>query len=146
MPGVRIGYAAVPNCADGADELGHALEIAQRVLGANNASTIAELIVERSLHSTIDLSFYYRNAKDLYRIVTEAGFEAIVPQGAFYLWFKSPVEDEMEFVEAAKEEGILIVPGRSFASPGWVRASFCGSHKMILRSEEAFKRLGAKYR
>ena len=145
MPGVRIGYAAVPKCADGAEELAHALEIAQRVLGANNASTIAELIVERSLHSTIDLSFYYRNAKDLYRIVTEAGFEAIVPQGAFYLWFKSPVEDENEFVQAAKEEGILIVPGKSFASPGWVRASFCGSHKMILRSEEAFKRLGKKY-
>ena len=79
------------------------------------------------------------------RIFTGAGFEAIVPQGAFYLWFKSPVEDENEFVQAAKEEGILIVPGKSFASPGWVRASFCGSHKMILRSEEAFKRLGKKY-
>ena len=146
MPGVRVGYAAVPRKAEGSVELREALVAAGRVLGANNATTIGELIVERSLKSTIDLSFYYRNAKDLYRIVTEAGFTAIQPQGAFYLWFKSPVEDEMEFVQAAKEEGILIVPGRSFAAPGWVRASFCGSHKMILRSEEAFKRLGAKYR
>ena len=145
MPGARIGYAAVPRNASGAQELQEALIVACRVLGANNASTLAEIIVERSLKSTIDLSFYYRNARDLYRIVTEAGFEAILPQGAFYLWFKSPVEDEMEFVQAAKEEGLLIVPGRSFAAPGWVRASFCGSHKMILRSEEAFKAVGKKY-
>ena len=145
MPGVRIGYAAVPRKADGAEELQAALVIACRVLGANNASTIAEILVERSLKSTIDLSFYYRNAKDLYRIVTESGFEAILPQGAFYLWFKSPVENEYELIEAAKEEGILIVPGSSFAAPGWVRASFCGSHKMIMRSEEAFKRLGKRF-
>ncbi len=145
LPGVRAGYAAVPRKAEGSKELSEALVAACRVLGANNCSTLAEIIVERSLHATIDLSFYYRNAKDLYRIVTESGFTAIQPQGAFYLWFKSPVEDEMEFVNAAKEEGILIVPGKSFASPGWVRASFCGSHKMIMRSEEAFHRLGKKY-
>ena len=145
MPGARIGYAAVPRKASGSEELREALVASCRVLGANNASTLAEIIVERSLKSTIDLSFYYRNAKDLYRIVTEAGFEAILPQGAFYLWFKSPVENEMEFIEAAKEEGLLLVPGRSFCSPGWVRASFCGSHKMILRSEEAFKKVGKKY-
>lgn len=145
MPGVRVGYVAVPRKAEGSVELREALVAACRVLGANNCTTIGELIVEKSLKSTIDLSFYYRNAKDLYRIVTESGFEAIVPQGAFYLWFKSPVENELEFVEAAKEEGILIVPGRSFAAPGWVRASFCGSHKMMMRSEEAFHRLGKKY-
>lgn len=145
MPGVRIGYAAVPRRAEGSEELKEALVISSRVLGANNASTIAELIVERSLKARVDLSFFYRNARDLYRIVTEAGFEAVKPQGAFYLWFKSPVENEYEFVEDAKKEGILIVPGSSFGCPGWVRASFCGSHKMILRSEEAFKRLGKKY-
>lgn len=145
MPGVRIGYVAVPRKAEGAQELQEALVVAGRVLGANNASTIAELIVERCLKARADLSYYEKNAKDLYDIVSGAGFECIMPQGAFYLWFRSPVDDEREFVKAAKEERILIVPGRSFASTEWVRASFCISNDTIQRSAESFANLGKKY-
>lgn len=145
MPGVRIGYVAVPRGAEGAEELQEALIVAGRVLGANNASTIAELIVERCMKARADIGYYERNAKDLYDIVSGAGFDCIVPQGAFYLWFKSPVPDERELVSAAKEERILIVPGRSFAAPGWVRASFCISHTTIMNSAESFKKLGERY-
>ena len=145
MPGVRIGYVAVPRAAEGAEELQEALIVAGRVLGANNASTIAELIVERCLKARADIGYYERNAKDLYDIVSGSGFDCIVPQGAFYLWFKSPVPDERELVSAAKEERILIVPGRSFAAPGWVRASFCISHTTIMNSAESFKKLGERY-
>ena len=145
MPGVRIGYVAVPRKADGSEELSEALIVAGRVLGANNASTIAELIVERCIKARADIGYYERNAKDLYDIVSGAGFECIVPQGAFYLWFKSPVEDERELVKAAKEERILIVPGRSFSGPGWVRASFCIAHTTIMNSEDSFKKLGERY-
>ncbi len=145
MPGDRIGYVAVPRCAEGSEELREALVVANRVLGGTNAPNIPSLIVERAIKARADIGYYEKNAKDLYEIVSGAGFECIVPQGAFYLWFKSPVADEKELVAAAKEERILIVPGSSFASPGWVRASFCIANETILRSKESFDKLGKKY-
>ena len=92
-----------------------------------------------------DIPYYEKNAKDLYKIVTDAGFDALVPQGAFYLWIKSPVADEKELVAAAKEERILMVPGSAFACPGYVRLSFCISNETIQRSAESFANLGKKY-
>ena len=145
MPGDRIGYVAVPKCAEGHDELAAALVVAGRVLGGTNAPTIQELIVERCLKCRSDLDYYKQNAKDLYEIVTTAGLECIYPQGAFYMWIKSPVPNEYEFVNAAKEERILITPGSAFAGPGWVRASFCGSNEMIHRSRESWLNLGKKF-
>ena len=85
------------------------------------------------------------NAKDIYEIVTEAGLEALYPQGAFYMWIKSPVPNEQEFVQAAKEERILITPGSAFNGPGWVRASFCGKNSTIQRSKESWMNLGRKF-
>lgn len=145
MPGDRIGYVAVPRKAEGSEDLRAALVVANRVLGGTNAPNIPQLIVERCLKARSDLGYYEKNAKDLYEIVSGAGFECIVPQGAFYLWFKSPVADEKEFVAAAKDERILIVPGSAFASPGWVRASFCIANETIQRSKESFDNLGKKY-
>lgn len=145
MPGDRIGYVAVPKCAEGHKELSEALVVACRVLGGTNAPTIQELIVERCLKCRSDLDYYKRNAKDLYEIVTGAGLEALYPQGAFYMWIKSPVENEIEFVNAAKEERILITPGSAFHGPGWVRASFCGSNEMIHRSKDSWYKLGEKF-
>jgi len=145
MPGDRVGYIAVPPRAEGADELCGALVVACRVLGGTNAPSIPELIVERCMDARVDLDYYKKNAKLLYEIVTEAGFTAIVPQGAFYLWFKSPEEDESKVVQAAKDERILIVPGSAFAGPGWLRASYCIATETIERSRESFMNLGKKY-
>ena len=74
-----------------------------------------------------------------------SGLDCIYPQGAFYMWIKSPVENEMEFVNAAKEERILITPGSAFHGPGWVRASFCGKNETIMNSRESWLRLGEKF-
>ena len=145
MPGDRIGYVAVPKCAEGHDELIQALVIAGRILGGTNGPSIQELIVERCLKSRSDLNYYKQNAHDLYEIVTGAGFECIYPQGAFYMWIKSPVPDEFEFVNAAKEEGILITPGSGFDGPGWARAAFCGKNDMIHRSKESWYKVGRKF-
>ena len=145
MPGDRIGYVAVPKCAEGHYELSQALVVACRVLGGTNAPTIQELIVERCLKARSDLDYYRRNAQDLYKIVTGAGLEALYPQGAFYMWIKSPVENELDFVAASKEERILITPGRAFAGPGWVRASFCGKNETIQRSKESWEKLGKRF-
>ena len=145
MPGDRIGYVAVPKCAEGHEELCAALVVACRVLGGTNAPTIQELIVERCLKARSDLDYYKKNASDLYEIVTGAGFECIYPQGAFYMWIKSPVPNEYDFVTAAKNERILITPGSAFAGPGWVRASFCGKNEMIQRSRESWMNLGRSF-
>jgi aspartate aminotransferase len=76
----------------------------------------------------------------------EAGFTCVPPEGAFYLWVKSPVEDEREFAKAAKEEEqILIVQGRSFGCPGWVRIAYCVSYETIEHSLPGFRRLAEKY-
>ncbi len=146
MPGDRIGYVAVPKCAEGHDELAAALVVAGRVLGGTNAPTIQELIVERCLKARSDLDYYRKNARDLYDIVTGAGFECIYPQGAFYMWIKSPAANEMEFVNAAKEERILITPGSAFNGPGWVRASFSIANETIQRSRDSWNNLGKKFK
>lgn len=145
MPGDRIGYIAVCPRSDNAVEMYDALVVANRVCGITNGPNIPQLIVEKCIDARVDLDYYKKNAAELYRIVTEAGFTAVYPKGAFYLWIKSPVPDESEVIEAAKKERILIVSGSSFASPGWLRATFCISHDTILRSEESWKALGKKY-
>ena len=101
-----------------------------------------QLVVERCMDAQVDIPYYEKNAKDLYKIVTDAGFDALVPQGAFYLWIKSPVADEKELVAAAKEERILMVPGSAFACPGYVRLSFCISNETIQRSAESLRKSG----
>ena len=145
MPGDRIGYVAINPTSDNDEEFIAAAIVANRVCGDTNAPTIMQLIVEKCIKARSDLDYYKQNAADLYRIVTEAGFEAIYPKGAFYLWIKSPVADEQEFVAKAKEERILIVPGSAFRCGGWVRASFCISNETILRSEESWKNTGKKF-
>ena len=82
-----------------------------------------------------------RNEKEL----KELGFECIKPQGAFYLFVKSPVEDEKAFCEAGKKYNILMVPGSSFACPGYVRLAYCVSYETIVNSLPEFKKLAAEY-
>ncbi len=145
LPGERIGYVVIPSESDNAKEFIEAATIANRVSGSVNAPSLMQLVIERCLDAQVDVPYYKKNAEDLYRIVTEAGFQCVRPQGAFYLWVASPVADEKEFVQAGKEEHLIMVPGSSFAGPGNVRLSFCVSNDMILRSEPAFRALGKKY-
>ena len=102
-------------------------------------------IFEKCLNEKTDLSFYDRNREDLYNGLKECGFECIKPQGAFYLFVKSPVPNEKEFCETAKKYNILIVPGSSFACPGYVRLAYCVSHETIVNSLPKFKELAKEY-
>ncbi|MCH3953733.1 MAG: pyridoxal phosphate-dependent aminotransferase [Eubacterium sp.] len=145
LPGERIGYLAIPDMSDQSAEFIEAATIANRICGDVNAPSLMQLTIERCLDEKVDIDYYKKNAEDLYDIVTSAGFECVKPEGAFYLWMKSPVPNEKRFVEAAEEEHIILVPGSSFAGPGNVRLSFCVSHEMIERSRDAFMRLGEKY-
>lgn len=143
LPGERIGYLCIPSEIDEYELIFSAAGIANRVLGFVNAPSLFQKVVAECLDEQTDVSGYDRNRKLLYDGLTKLGFDCVKPQGAFYLWVKTAV-DEKEFVQAAKELRILLVPGSSFACPGYVRIAYCVAAETIERSMPAFKELAAK--
>lgn len=145
LPGERIGYIVIPDESHGAEEFIEAATIANRISGSVNAPSLAQLVIERCVDAKCEVGYYENNGKTLYNALTEMGFSCVEPKGAFYLWMKSPVPDEKEFVTKAKEFNILMVPGSSFAGPGYVRISYCVSFEQIERSIPKFKELAKVY-
>ena len=145
LPGERIGYIVIPDESDESDEFIAAATIANRVSGCVNAPSLMQLVIERCVDAEADVEFYRRNGEILYNGLTEAGFECLKPEGAFYLWMKSPIADDKKFVAKAKEYNILMVPGSSFAGPGYVRLAYCVSRETCQNSIEEFKELAKEY-
>ena len=145
LPGERIGYLVIPDEADGSEELISAATIANRTLGCVNAPSLIQKVVAKCVDAKTDLAAYDKNRQALYNGLKECGFECIKPQGAFYLFVKSPVEDEKAFCEASKKYNILMVPGSSFACPGYMRLAYCVSYETIVNSLPEFKKLAAEY-
>ena len=145
LPGERIGYLVIPDEADGSEELISAATIANRTLGCVNAPSLIQKVVAKCVDAKTDLAAYDKNRQALYNGLKECGFECIKPQGAFYLFVKSPVEDEKAFCEAGKKYNILMVPGSSFACHGYVRLAYCVSYETIVNSLPEFKKLAAEY-
>lgn len=141
LPGERIGYLVFPNEMEDFENAVTAANIANRVLGYVNAPTLIQRVVARCIDCTTDIAAYDRNRKALYDGLTSAGYECIKPQGAFYLFVKSPIEDEKKFCELAKKYHILVVPGSSFACPGYVRIAYCVSYDTIINSLPGFAKL-----
>ena len=146
LPGERIGYLVIPDEAADSENIISAANVATRILGFVNAPTLQQKVVKACLHEKTDISFYDRNRETLYKGLKELGFECIKPEGAFYLFVKSPVADEKEFCAAAKKYNILLVPGSSFACPGYVRIAYCVSYETIVNSLPKFKELAEEYR
>lgn len=145
LPGERIGYLAVPKDIDDYEGLLTGLAIANRVLGFVNAPSLQQLMIKECLNEQTDVAVYDRNRKFLYQSLNDMGFECVRPEGAFYLFMKSPVEDEKAFVAEAKKHHLLLVPAASFGCPGYVRIAYCVSYDMIERSMPAFKALAETY-
>lgn len=145
LPGERIGYIVIPDESDESDEFIAAATIANRVSGCVNAPSLMQLVIERCVDAEADVEFYRRNGEILYRGLTDAGFECLKPEGAFYLWMKSPIADDKKFVAKAKEYNILMVPGSSFAGPGYVRLAYCVSRETCQNSIDKFKELAKEY-
>ncbi len=141
LPGERIGYVVVPNEMVDSNNVIEAVTIANRVLGSVNAPSLMQKVIGECVDLTVDISQYKKNRDLLYNYLIECNFECIKPQGAFYLFLKSPIKDDKEFCNIAKEYNILMVPGSSFAYPGYVRISYCVDYEMIKRSLPAFKKL-----
>lgn len=145
LPGERIGYLVIPDEVTDSEDIKSAVNVATRILGFVNAPTLQQKLVAKCINEKTDLSFYNRNREALYDGLRECGFECIKPEGAFYLFVKSPVEDEKQFCADAKELHILMVPGSSFACPGYVRLAYCVSYETIMNSLPKFKELAKKY-
>ncbi len=145
LPGERIGYLVIPDEAADSADLCAAASVATRILGFVNAPTLQQKMVVRCLNEQTDISYYDRNRETLYNGLLELGFECIKPEGAFYLFVKSPVEDEKAFCTAAKKYNILIVPGSSFGCPGYVRMAYCVAYETIVNSLPKFKELAKEY-
>ena len=145
LPGERIGYLAISKDVADWEELMGAVTIAHRVLGSVNAPSLMQRVIMRCVDATSDISVYDRNRTLLYESLKEYGFQCMKPEGAFYLFVKSPAEDENEFCQVCKNHRILVVPGSSFFCPGYVRISYCVSHEQIERALPAFKAVAEEY-
>jgi len=140
LPGERIGYIMIPGEIDEYRLIFEAAGIATRILGFVNAPSFMQKVVARCLNEMTDLAAYDTNRKLLYNGLVDCGFEPVFPQGAFYLWVKTPCDDK-EFVTAAKKYNILLVPGTSFACPGYVRIAYCVAKRTIEDSMPGFRKL-----
>lgn len=146
LPGERIGYITVNPLLPNNQLLMSAILFNNRTLGFVNAPAIQQRIVEKCINELID-PFIYEERRDLlYNHLISLGFSCQKPDGAFYLFMKSPEEDEINFVKQAQKFNILLVPGRGFGQPGYVRLSYCISKDIIKRSLPSFTKLAKLYK
>jgi len=144
LPGERIGYLAVhPEIEEKALLIG-ALNLANRILGFVNAPALMQQVVAELQDASVDNSIYARRREMFCKILEDAGFEFLPPKGAFYIFPKTPIEDDAQFCAILQEEKILAVPGRGFGRPGHIRLAFCVPDEVIKNSADAFKRAMAK--
>lgn len=144
LPGERIGYLVIPDEVADAEDLKAAANVATRILGYVNAPSLMQRVIARCVDTEVNVEPYNKNRELLYTSLKEYGFECIKPQGAFYMFVKTP-GDEMEFVSAAKKHNILVVPGSTFACEGYVRIAYCVSYDTIKNSLPAFKELAKEF-
>ena len=145
LPGERIGYIFVAPAAEKAEELYLAVCGAGRALGYVCAPSLFQKVVARCQGMTSDVSVYEKNRNTLFAALTSYGFMCVPPDGAFYLFVRSPESDANAFCERAKQYDLLLVPGDDFGCAGYVRIAYCVSPEMIARSLPAFKKLAASY-
>ena len=146
LPGERIGYIAVnPNCSD-LEELVDGLVFCNRTLGFVNAPALIQHLITHLQDTTIDVKVYEKKRDYLYKELTNMGYSLIKPQGAFYMFPKSPIEDDVQFSEELKENRVLVVPGRGFGLPGYFRISYCMEDSTIRGSLEGLEKAISKYR
>lgn len=145
LPGERIGYIFVNPSAENAKQLYLAVCGAGRALGYVCAPSLFQKMVARCQGVTSDVSVYEKNRDLLAGALREYGFSCVQPDGAFYLFVKSPEPDANAFCERAKKYDLLLVPGDDFGCAGYVRIAYCVSPDMIRRSLPSFKKLAGEY-
>lgn len=145
LPGERIGYILVPDEVTDAKDIYAAVCGAGRALGYVCAPSLAQHVIASCTGMVSDLNVYRLNRDLLIDSLTEFGFTCIHPDGAFYLFMKSPIADAGAFCEKAKDFDLLLVPADSFGTPGFVRIAYCVSTEMIRNSLPAFRKLAESF-
>jgi len=145
LPGERIGYLAANPSIPRVKDLMEGLILANRILGFVNAPALMQRAVARLQGLGVDVAPYQRNRDVLWQALAESGFEVFKPEGAFYLFPRSPIEDDVAFVRELQEHLVLAVPGSGFGLPGYFRLAFCVAPEVVDGALPAFRAVGAKY-
>jgi aspartate aminotransferase len=141
IPGERIGFIAVNPSATYKDQLLGAMALTNRILGFVNAPALMQRVIARMQGLSVDISAYARKRDLLCNGLSESGYDFVKPPGTFYLFPRTPIPDDVEFVKALQKELILVVPGSGFGGPGHFRIAFCVSDDTIIKSLPGFKRV-----
>ena len=146
IPGERIGFIAVNPAATYKDDLLSGIAVANRILGFVNAPALMQRVVACMQGLSVEISDYARKRDMLCEGLAGFGYEFIKPSGTFYLFPRSPISDDVEFVNTLKAQKVLVVPGRGFDGPGHFRIAFCVDDEVIENSMPGFKKAIEKYK
>ena len=145
IPGERIGYIAVNPALEPLGDLLSGLAFAQRTLGFVNAPAIMQYAIARLQGSSVDISLYQHKRDLLCGLLKDLGYSFVLPEGAFYLFPRSPIDDDVQFVHDLLQEQILVVPGSGFGRSGHFRIAYCVNDAVITGAADGFARVAKKY-
>ena len=145
IPGERIGYIAVNPALEPLGDLLSGLAFAQRTLGFVNAPAIMQYVIARLQGLSVDASIYQRKRDLLCGMLKDLGYSFVLPEGAFYLFPRSPIDDDVQFVQDLLQEQILVVPGTGFGRSGHFRIAYCVNDAVITGAADGFARVAKKY-
>lgn len=145
IPGERIGYIAINPRSSFREKLSEGMSLSNRILGFVSAPALMQRVVGAIQGAAVDVDAYARKRKILCRGLSDAGYEFVTPPGTFYVFPKAPIENEIDFVMALREELILTVPGSGFGCPGHFRIAYCVSDDIIERALPGFNRVMRRY-
>ena len=145
LPGERIGYIAVNSSCKDREVLANGFTFCNRTLGFVNAPALMQHVVKNLQGVSVDTTDYQRKRDLLYSSLKDFGYSVVKPQGAFYLFPKSPIQDDVAFVDALQEWNVLVVPGTGFGTPGYFRISYCVEDSVISGSLEGFKKAAQQF-
>ncbi len=146
IPGERIGYIAVHPAASQREELVNGLIYCNRTLGYVNAPALMQHAVRGLQSVTVPIVEYQKKRDFLYQHLSGFGYSVIKPGGAFYMFPRSPIDDDVAFVRELQQQLVLVVPGRGFGSPGYFRVSYCVSDRVLEGSLDGFRRVARKFK
>jgi aspartate aminotransferase len=145
LPGERIGYIAInPDCPQ-KQELVDGFIYCNRILGFVNAPALMQHIVKNLQGVTVSIEDYQKKRDFLYKNLVGMGYQIVKPQGAFYMFPKSPIPDDIEFINALKEQLVLAVPGQGFGAKGHFRVSYCIDNRTLEGALEGLQKTAKRF-
>jgi len=145
LPGERIGYIAVNPACDGRDELVAGMVFCNRVLGFVNAPALMQNVVRNLQETTVDIGQYVKKRDMLYNGLVAMGYSIVKPSGAFYMFPRSPLDDDLAFVRELQKHNVLVVPGTGFGAHGYFRISYCVDDRVIEGALPRFKKAAEEF-